>query len=403
MYRSIIKTMVLAGSALLIAISLVYFPEPAVDAAISGLKLWWNIVFPSLLPFFIISELLIGFGTVTFIGVLLEPIMRPIFKVPGVGAFVFAMGMCSGFPAGAKITARLYEEKKISKTEAERLASFTNFSNPLFMFGAVAVGFFHRSSLGLIFALSHYIGNVCVGLIMRFYKRHEHASMPDNRIQAGRIAVAFRRMHRERVNNKRPIGQMLGDAVQSSMSTLLMVGGFIILFSVFNKLLDEIGGMTLIAAAFSHGLHWMGMSSELGEAIVPGLFEITVGAQRISETGAPLPEAVAATAFILGFGGFSIQAQVASILSQAKLSAKPFFAGRLLHGVFSALSAGVLYRWLAVSEASGARTLAVTGPVLSEWPAAAPEMVRIGSLMTLIALVGYILFKARRYLKEVER
>ena len=66
--------------------------------------MWWEIVFPSLLPFFIVSEMLIGFGVVKFIGVLLEPFMRPLFKVPGVGGFVWAMGMASGFPAGAKFT-----------------------------------------------------------------------------------------------------------------------------------------------------------------------------------------------------------------------------------------------------------------------------------------------------------
>ena len=34
--------------------------------------MWWEVVFPSLLPFFILSELLIGFGVVKFVGLLLE-------------------------------------------------------------------------------------------------------------------------------------------------------------------------------------------------------------------------------------------------------------------------------------------------------------------------------------------
>ena len=91
---------------------------------------------------FILSELLIGFGIVKFVGLLLEPFMRPIFRVPGVGGFVLAMGMASGNPAGAKLTARLRQDKQISRVEAERLVSFTNSSNPLFIFAAVAVGFF---------------------------------------------------------------------------------------------------------------------------------------------------------------------------------------------------------------------------------------------------------------------
>src|SRR5690606_36322375 len=134
-------------------------------ASIRGLNIWWEIVFPSLLPFFIISELLIGFGVVKFIGVLLEPLMRPLFRVPGVGGFVWAMSMASGSPSGAKLTARLRKEGQLTKTEAERLASFTNSSNPLFIFGAVAVGFFHNPHLGIILALAHYLGIISVGLI----------------------------------------------------------------------------------------------------------------------------------------------------------------------------------------------------------------------------------------------
>ncbi|MCI3987967.1 sporulation integral membrane protein YlbJ, partial [Bacillus vallismortis] len=77
---------------------------------------------------------------VRFVGVLLEPFKRPIFRVPGVGGIVLPMGMASGNPAGAKLTARLRQEKQISIEEAERIATFTNSSNPLFIFGAVAVG-----------------------------------------------------------------------------------------------------------------------------------------------------------------------------------------------------------------------------------------------------------------------
>jgi nucleoside recognition membrane protein YjiH len=86
-------------------ISLILFSESGFSAAVSGLDTWWKIVFPALLPFFIIAEMLMGLGVVNFLGVLLEPLMRPLFKVPGVGAFALSMGLASGYPIGAKITA----------------------------------------------------------------------------------------------------------------------------------------------------------------------------------------------------------------------------------------------------------------------------------------------------------
>ena len=81
----------------------------------------------SCIPFtftvFIIAELLISIGVVKFIGVILEPLMRPLFRVPGIGGFVWAMGMASGFPAGAKLSARLRKSNQLTQIEAERLVS----------------------------------------------------------------------------------------------------------------------------------------------------------------------------------------------------------------------------------------------------------------------------------------
>lgn len=98
--------------------------------------------------------------------------MRPLFRVPGTGGFVWAMGLASGYPAGAKLTARLWKDKRITTIEAERLVAFTNSSNPLFLFGAIAIGFFHDPALGIVLAFAHYGGNVLVGIMMRFHGRN---------------------------------------------------------------------------------------------------------------------------------------------------------------------------------------------------------------------------------------
>src|SRR5690625_2743361 len=135
--------MLLIIGALLLTGSLILYPQEVFEASIQGLNLWWEIVFPALLPFFIMSELLISLGAISIIGVLFEPIMRPLFNVPGAGSLALIMGLASGYPTGAKITAQLREEGKLSREEAERLVSFTNASSPLFIFGAIAVGFFH--------------------------------------------------------------------------------------------------------------------------------------------------------------------------------------------------------------------------------------------------------------------
>ncbi|CAM5296451.1 hypothetical protein BSAF29S_02333 [Bacillus safensis subsp. safensis] len=54
--------------------------------------------------------------------------------------------------------------------------------------------------------------------------------------------------------------------------------------------------------------------------------------------------------FILGFSGFSVQAQVACILAATDIRFKPFFFARLLHGIYAAVFAFLLFKPLYVSH-----------------------------------------------------
>lgn len=322
-----------------ITISLIIFPEQSFHASLRGLNTWWEVVFPSLLPFFIIAELLIRFGVAQFVGVLFEPVMRPLFNVPGVGSFAWIVGMASGYPTGAKITVLLRKKRQISRIEAERLVSFSNASSPLFIFGAIAVGFFHRPELGILIAISHYIGNLFVGICMRFYKKSSPTK--NNKLQQDNKHIlhkAFQKMHRTRLQKKQPIGQIIGDSVLSSVQTLLMIGGFIILFSVFTSILQITRITDIIGLIFLPLLQIFHMPITIIPALVMGLFEITMGAKSITTIHhVPLLMQLVLISFILGFHGFSIQAQVASILAESDIRFYPYFIGRILHALFASI------------------------------------------------------------------
>ncbi|WP_062231599.1 sporulation integral membrane protein YlbJ [Fictibacillus sp. FJAT-27399] len=387
------KSIVLSIAAITLAAAVMIFPKAAFAASLDGLEMWWEVVFPSLLPFFILSEILIGFGVVHFFGVLFEPLMRPLFKVPGSGGFVWAMGLSSGFPAGAKLTARLWQQKEITTIEAERLVSFTNCSNPLFIFGAVAVGFFNNPSLGIVLALSHYAGNILVGLTMRFHGKKMMKGEDSNRfLTRFKPLSALQKMHQARLADGRPIGKLLGDAVQSSTSTLLMIGGFIILFSVINKVLSLLAITPVFAHLLEKCLSILSISGVLSYPLITGLFEITLGSKLASESTSMLLQQCIIVSFILAFSGFSVQAQVASIIADTDIRFKPFFFARLLHGLYASVLAALFFPLFLYSHSKTSITVwAQNQLMVYPWDEYWHFFIKAGSYMTLAALILSIL------------
>ncbi|MEW5592284.1 sporulation integral membrane protein YlbJ [Peribacillus frigoritolerans] len=402
MLKSKSKTVLLATSVTMMAVGLIIFPQESFEASKGGLNIWWTIVFPSLLPFLIFSELLISFGVVRFIGVMLEPFMRPLFRVPGVGGFVWAMGLASGFPAGAKFTVRLRQEEQLTRIEAERLVCFTNSSNPLFLFVAVAVGFFHNPHLGIILALSHYLGNICVGIIMRFYRWKEEKSHAKVLTKLPSIRQAFSQMHRTRIKETRPFGSLLGDAVLSSIQTLLMIGGFIILFSVVNKLLFHMNITGLLASGVGGILHIFNFPDSLSLPFISGMFEMTLGSKLTSTVEeATLFQQTVMTSFILAFNGFSIQAQVASIIAATDIRFTPFFLARIAHGLLASIITILLWEPFYKGKM-------YSGNPINAFPVSGSgehanslyqSMLDIGPILTLVFLILYIIIFTKRLFK----
>ena len=116
---------------------LVIFSKSNLTAAKNGLKLWANNVVPSLLPFFIATNLLSHTNVIKYVSKACNKFMRPIFNVPGECAYAFILGLISGYPVGAKIVTDLKDNNLCTTEEAERMLCFTNNSGPLFIIGTV--------------------------------------------------------------------------------------------------------------------------------------------------------------------------------------------------------------------------------------------------------------------------
>jgi len=344
--RSPVLTSLLGLFSISLVVILAVNPQTSFQAALRGIHIWWEVVFPATLPFIVLSEILMGFGVVHFVGVLLEPLMRPFFNVPGTGGFVLTMGFSSGYPVAAKITSRLREQNLVTRAEGERLVSLATTSDPLFVIGAVAIGFFHSEQLGYMLAFSHYVSALLVGLLYRFHARNEPPSASFYKKERTFLLRAMQEMHRARMRDGRPLGRLMGEAVESALHTLLMIGGFIIVFSVVMELLKTINLTQTLSTALTVILGPLGFPQAFSQPLVIGLFEVTLGAQAVSQVSPAISlmgKAAIASA-IISWGGLSVHAQVAGILSQTDLRIAPFLAARFIHAILSALLTIVAWR-----------------------------------------------------------
>ncbi len=333
----------LASVAVFLTLSMVIFPKDAFEAAVSGLDVWWNVVFPALLPFFVISQILIGLGVVHMMGVFLEPVMRPLFNVPGTGSFVMAMGLASGFPIGAILTAELRSRNLCNRVEAERLVSFTNTADPLFMFGAVAVGMLNYPRAGLIITAAHYLSSIALGFIMRFYRRQETSSLEALASRGKLIQRACAALLEAREKDGRPLGKLMGDAIRESINTLLLIGGFIILFSVIIRILGVMGITGGVSRYLAIAVKAAGLSPELAPALFSGFFEIDLGCQYTGLlTQIPVPEKIIACGVIIAWSGLSVHAQVASINAGTDIRIFPFIVARVIHALLAGVCTALL-------------------------------------------------------------
>ncbi|ALS27504.1 nucleoside recognition domain-containing protein [Paenibacillus sp. 32O-W] len=401
-----VRTILLACTSLFFVASIVRQPDEAFQASLQGLSIWWNLVFPGLLPFLVLAELMAAYGVVQALGVLLEPAMRRLFRLPGEAGFAVAAGWTMGSPAGAEATAALRRRAALSRDEGERLLALSHMPNPVFMLVVVGAGFLRRPELGLAaaaavwgtalalaFAAAHVRGSRRKQAGPAAAETDAIAGRPrtENRRGGGTAGIPGRRSAPRRLLGRaaramadsrradgRSFGQALGDAVTGSVQKLMAVGGLIIVCAVAVRMLQD-----AFPAAWPFAL--------------PALLEGHIGAYAAASWDGPGGTAwtVALLAATLAWGGFGAILQASVSLAKSGLRLWPLVAARLVHA--AAAFAAVMLLW---RPAAAVWTLAGFGEIaaFASGTAAIPAAVRAGDLPSvwpfvpmLVALCGLAL------------
>lgn len=316
-------------------VCLVVFSKSNLGAAKDGLFLWANNIVPSLLPFFIATELLSYTNVVSKLGKILNPIMRPIFHVPGIGSYALLMGIISGYPTGAKIVVNLRNEGLCTKEEAERMIAFSNNSGPLFILGTVGITLFGNSTIGFLLLFTHILACLSVGILFRFWKYTNKTTS---------YSFFNHKNNDKQEVNFSNLGDILGKSILSSIKTVVVIGGFVVLFSVVLSILKNSNVIDILGLILKPFLYVFGIEDfRFSTSIVSGFLELTNGVMQVCSIACKeISINIIICAFLLGFGGISILLQVYSIISKSDISIKAYFIGKLLHGVLAAFYTFIL-------------------------------------------------------------
>lgn len=324
---------------------IVAFPTDTAEAARNGLLLCAQVIIPSLFPFFVLSGVVIETGLVHWIGRALEGVMRPIFRVNGAGATALALGVIGGYPVGATCAISLYEKRLCTKTEAERLLGFCNNSGPGFILGAVGIGIFLDMRVGILLYVIHILACLLTGFLFRFYR---YGDRPGALRGSSQIPA-------------RPFPAAFAAAVKSGLQSSLNICAFIVFFAILIRMMSLFHIFPALASLLAP---LTGLSADFLCQVLNGMLEVTTGLSSLTATGGSLLLHIIAAAFLLGWAGISIHCQVLSFIGDSDLSLKPYFLGKLIHGVFSALLAALALRmdWLQNTVLAFAPVSAVKAP-----------------------------------------
>ena len=264
----------------------------------NALNIGINVLLPSLFPFFVISDLMVGILSSS--KGMAASLYKKLFKMPKSTFGVFISGIISGYPVGASAAYQLFENKIITKKDAEDLVCFTNNSGPLFIICAVGCAMLGSIRLGLVLYIIHIISAIIVGLIIGRTRKVEE---PSNTSYENKTKFE------------------LSYAIEKGFLQSIKVIGFVVFFAIIVDMLTVLGQMLYIT----------------NNAFITSLFlsfiEMTNGISAAVKN-MDTESAMCIISFACSFSGLSVYFQTA-LVTKGKLCLKKYVIYKLFGGIIA--------------------------------------------------------------------
>ena len=309
--RASMKQLLSGLPVLVLFLAMLFSPKAVFEGTESGLLLWFQVVFPTLFPFMLVSGLMLSGGGLVVISRIFGRLFSTLFATSPNGSFAVIAGFLCGYPMGAKVSADLVRSGRISRDEGAYLLSFCNNTSPIFVMNFIVWKTFDREEL-MIPTLLILIGvPAFLSLFFRRFYLKRRKKFPD--------------LSDKKKNNVKLLNfEMLDSCLADSFESIVKVGLYIIFFSILIALPGKLSaGHPLLAG------------------ILPTL-EMTNGILMIHKAA---PDLTVSYPLILGltsFGGFCSAAQTKCMLKAASLPILPYIIQKLTAAAAASLL-GIVY------------------------------------------------------------
>ena len=300
---------------ILLAFCLVINPAKYINSCYNGLVVWATCVLPSLLPFFIITKLLTEMKSLDRVFNKFSFFNRVLFNAPSCASYIFGMSIISGYPLGAKLISDFYHSGIINTKQANKLITFCSTSGPLFIIGSVGAIMLKNITLGYIIYASHILSAIFNGLLFRkaFVEKNDE--------------------NKQTITKQTNYNTLLSSTMTSSISSVMVVGGFV---AIFFMIIDILGDLKVFEPIVFLVSKLFGENSvNVSSAVLNGIVEVTRGCKDIASLGLTNTAIAIICSGLISFGGMSIHAQSLSFLTECKINIKFYFVQKITQTVFA--------------------------------------------------------------------
>ena len=281
-------------------VTMLCFPMETFHGATNGLLLWFRTILPTLLPFIILSNILIQTNCVYYISRAIKPVLQKFFRVSDEACYAILIGFLCGYPMGAKVIADLIATGRISRNEGQYLLSFCNNTSPMFIISYIVMQQLKKETIlwGTVSIL--FVSPILCSFLFRNFYRY---NLSNTSVLHTKKEIYFD-------------FQIFDTSIMNGFETITKVGGYIILFSILFVL-----------------------CSKLPINVFLPLLEISNGIPLIVKLSKDFAFVYPYVLGLTSFGGFCAVAQTNSMIQGTGLRIFPYIIQKLITALVTSLLA----------------------------------------------------------------